>query len=204
MGSEAPDRTDLTASPDARLDSWKEIASYLNRHITTVRRWERREGLPVHRHVHDRAGSVYAYRSELDRWLRGRTLSGEASREAASAVRHIAHGTGGRWMRPTRHGIIRAGGIALCLVLVSAAAMLLRGSLTELAPRIGALPLERERNGMPSTPGVSAAARQEYLIGRYHLWRDSEEHLARAVAHFTRAVELEPRYAAAHASLAHA
>jgi Tol biopolymer transport system component len=53
---------------DERLDSWKEIAAYLRRDVTTVRRWEKREGLPVHRHGHDRRDSVYAYRSEIDRW----------------------------------------------------------------------------------------------------------------------------------------
>jgi Tol biopolymer transport system component len=56
----------LTASD--RLDSWKEIAAYLKRDSTTVRRWEKREGLPVHRHRHDRRESVYAYRQELDLW----------------------------------------------------------------------------------------------------------------------------------------
>ena len=39
-----------------RLDSWKEIAAYLNRDVTTVQRWEKREGMPVHRHLHDRHG----------------------------------------------------------------------------------------------------------------------------------------------------
>jgi serine/threonine-protein kinase len=51
-----------------KLDSWKAIASYLGRDVTTVQRWEKREGLPVHRHVHDKQGSVYAFRGELDRW----------------------------------------------------------------------------------------------------------------------------------------
>src|SRR5262252_8321856 len=51
-----------------RLDSWKKIASYLKREVSTVQRWERREGMPVHRHVHDKLGSVFAYRSELDAW----------------------------------------------------------------------------------------------------------------------------------------
>jgi Tol biopolymer transport system component len=57
-----------------RLDSWKAIASYLKRDVTTVQRWEKREGMPVHRHLHDRMGSVYASRTELDAWLRGRNL----------------------------------------------------------------------------------------------------------------------------------
>jgi TolB-like protein/Flp pilus assembly protein TadD len=65
----------VTSSPgvgaDARggrLESWKEIAAYLGRDVTTVRRWEKREGLPVHRLHHSRLGSVYAYTAELDAW----------------------------------------------------------------------------------------------------------------------------------------
>jgi hypothetical protein len=57
-----------------RLDSWKEIAAYLKRDVTTVQRWEKREGMPVHRHLHDRMGSVYASRAELDAWTRSRNL----------------------------------------------------------------------------------------------------------------------------------
>jgi hypothetical protein len=51
-----------------RLDSWKEIAAYLARDVTTVQRWEKKEGLPVHRKIHDKLGSVYAYKAELDAW----------------------------------------------------------------------------------------------------------------------------------------
>ena len=55
-----------------RLDSWKEIAAHLDREVRTVQRWERSEGLPVHRHLHQKLGSVYAFRPELDAWRRGR------------------------------------------------------------------------------------------------------------------------------------
>ena len=55
-------------SPGDRLDSWKEIAAYLKRGVRTVRRWERDEGLPVHRHLHRVLGSVYAYKTEIDSW----------------------------------------------------------------------------------------------------------------------------------------
>jgi Tol biopolymer transport system component len=58
--------------PEDRLDSWKEIAAYLKRDVTTVQRWEKREGMPVHRHLHDRIGSVYAFRAELEAWTRSR------------------------------------------------------------------------------------------------------------------------------------
>src|SRR2546427_10787134 len=67
--------------PKHRLDSWKEIATHLKRDITTVQRWEKREGMPVHRHVHDKRGSVYAYSSELDAWLQSRGLRLEEEKE---------------------------------------------------------------------------------------------------------------------------
>ena len=60
-----------------RLDSWKQIAVYLNREVRSVQRWEKREGLPVHRHPHLKGSTVYAFKSEIDGWLTGRaqTLS---------------------------------------------------------------------------------------------------------------------------------
>ena len=68
-----------------RLESWKEIAGYLGRDVTTVRRWEKREGMPVHRHVHDKGGSVYAFSSELDAWLQSRKLRLEEEDEGDKA-----------------------------------------------------------------------------------------------------------------------
>ena len=64
--------TSAPTAPEDRLDSWKDIATYLNRDVTTVQRWEKREGMPVHRHLHDKMGSVYAFRTELDGWTRSR------------------------------------------------------------------------------------------------------------------------------------
>jgi hypothetical protein len=64
------------------LDSWKEIANYIKRDVTTVQQWEKREGMPVHRHVHDKRGSVYAYGSELDVWLQSRQLRSEEEEQA--------------------------------------------------------------------------------------------------------------------------
>jgi Tol biopolymer transport system component len=54
-----------------RLDSWKDIARYLNRDVRTVQRWEETGGLPVYRRTEGRVrGAVFAYKSELDEWLR--------------------------------------------------------------------------------------------------------------------------------------
>src|SRR5258705_13087025 len=74
MGDSFPSTTPPVKPPEDRLDSWKEIAAYLNRDVTTVQRWEKREGMPVHRHLHERMGSVFASRAELDAWARGRNL----------------------------------------------------------------------------------------------------------------------------------
>ncbi len=74
MREPPPDSPPSMSPPEDRLDSWKEIAAYLERDVTTVQRWEKREGMPVHRHLHDRLGSVYASRSELDSWARSRHI----------------------------------------------------------------------------------------------------------------------------------
>jgi hypothetical protein len=74
MGEPLPGASPSERPSEDRLDSWKEIATYLGRDVTTVQRWEKREGMPVHRHQHDRMGSVYASRAELDAWARGRNL----------------------------------------------------------------------------------------------------------------------------------
>ena len=71
-----------------RLDSWKEIAAYLRRGARTLQRWEREEGLPVHRLQHGKLGSVYAYPEELDRWWAERSPGPppEAAAEPSVAV----------------------------------------------------------------------------------------------------------------------
>jgi len=66
MGEEVVDR------PAERLESWKEIAAYLKRGVRTVQRWERTEALPVYRHRHDKRGTVYAFRHEVDAWRENR------------------------------------------------------------------------------------------------------------------------------------
>jgi Tol biopolymer transport system component len=78
MGEPIPDKVPSVTTPEDRLDSWKEIAAYLNRDVTTVQRWEKREGMPVQRHLHDKMGSVYSSRAELDAWARGRNLPAAA------------------------------------------------------------------------------------------------------------------------------
>ena len=92
MGGPSPDAPPSEKPAQDRLDSWKEIAAYLNRDVTTVQRWEKREGMPVHRHLHDRMGRSNASRSELDAWVRSRNLetvqNGDNIPSSASFLRH--------------------------------------------------------------------------------------------------------------------
>jgi Tol biopolymer transport system component len=63
-----------------RLESWKEIAAYLNRTLRTVQRWEKSERMPVHRHQHEERASVWAFKSEVDEWWKTRRM--QLEREA--------------------------------------------------------------------------------------------------------------------------
>lgn len=73
------------SSKEDRLDSWKDIAAYLKRSVPTVQRWEKEEGLPVHRHLHKKQGSVYAYARELEDWRQNRKAIVEQSEEASAS-----------------------------------------------------------------------------------------------------------------------
>src|SRR5882724_5497365 len=68
----APGKLPDPDSNERRLESWGEIATYLRRDIRTVQRWEHDYRLPVRRLVIGKMGQVYAYRSELDRWMKQR------------------------------------------------------------------------------------------------------------------------------------
>ena len=80
-------------SESKRLDSWKEIAAYLNRDVTTVQRWEKREGMPVYRHVHDKRGSVYAVPEELNAWREQRRSVVDGQPEAVETGEHVPSAT---------------------------------------------------------------------------------------------------------------
>jgi len=94
-------------SPEERLGSWKAIAAYLKRDITTVQRWERREGMPVHRHQHDKRGSVYAFKSELDTWMKARRPKSEADLALPTAPHSIG---------PERARLIAAAGLIVAMI----------------------------------------------------------------------------------------
>jgi hypothetical protein len=63
-------RSAVRNTPQKTLESWKQIAAYLERSERTVRRWETTEKLPVHRREHEKQDTVFAYKHEIDAWSR--------------------------------------------------------------------------------------------------------------------------------------
>lgn len=345
MTREASTAGDETMGPDAtdRLDSWKDVATYLKRDVSTVQRWERREGLPIHRQQHDKLGSVYAFRHEIDAWRaarsrrleepQGDTASGLDATSASEPDIRADSGPlpGPAPLQSERWRLGRFAALGVAAVVVIGPAGWLASRRTAIGPSllrpdirsIVVLPLENlsgdvtqeffaaglteeitarlaqlktlrvvsrtsatslqgrrlpvstiarelevdavvegsvrreggrvrvsiqlihaptdthlwardfereaaatwplqievaravadeirvqatpeERARLAAVPSVSPAAHEEYLLGRYLLWKFIEEDRVRAIEHFNRAIDLEPKYAAPYAALAHA
>lgn len=87
MDTPSPSERSVSSQPpeNDRLDSWKEIAAYLRRDESTVRRWGK-NGLPVHRHLHRSRAAVYAYKRELDAWWNQAHASNESAETGYNAA----------------------------------------------------------------------------------------------------------------------
>src|SRR5256885_6173608 len=66
---------------------------YLKHDESTVRRWERKNGLPIRR-IGNKGGSVYAYPNEIDIWMATQTLSDMLPR---SEERRVGKECRSRW-----------------------------------------------------------------------------------------------------------
>ncbi len=86
MGATPKSRPSTPKGAPVRLNSWKQIAAYLDRDPRTVQLWEKEEGLPVHRLNHHARPSVYAYADEIDAWLEARSQA-EAAGDANARPR---------------------------------------------------------------------------------------------------------------------
>jgi pentatricopeptide repeat protein len=176
MGEPSP----VTPQSEDRLDSWKAIAAYLGRDVTTVQRWEKRETMPVHRHVHDKRGSVYALAPELDAWLesRRRHLGEEQEdkeKEPEPPLKAEGEPEGDRQRRPT---LPARGWLALAaaavLVVLAGAYMASRGRIGGgQQPKIRSLAVLPLKNlsGDPAQEYL-ADGMTEALIGRLSTMHD--------------------------------
>lgn len=143
-----------------RLESWKEIAAYLGRDVTTVRRWERREGLPVYRILHSKLGSVYAYATELDAWRDSRASAATDDADAGLVLDIARHGVRGRrWLVLSGVAIL-----ALLAVAYFTTRTRLGGASGSKITSLAVLPL-KNLSGDP-TQEYLAEGMTEALIGR--------------------------------------
>jgi hypothetical protein len=56
-----------------RLNTWKEIARYIDRDVKTCMKWAKTYGLPVYRiDIKSKRSSVFAYVSEIEEWFKSR------------------------------------------------------------------------------------------------------------------------------------
>jgi hypothetical protein len=62
-------RGEVPSADGGVISGWKDIATYLQKGVRTVQRYERQMGLPVRRPAGKSAGSVMATKAELDSWL---------------------------------------------------------------------------------------------------------------------------------------
>lgn len=156
MGDPSEDTPASEKTAESRLDSWKEIAAYLGRDVTTAQRWEKRESMPVHRHVHDKRGSVYALAPELDAWLKSRRQNlGDDPGEPEQGDKNKEQKPEAPGTARTR-GWIALAGIAV-LGLLAAFYLISRGrSGSPVQPKIGSLAVLPLKN-------LSADPTQEYL-----------------------------------------
>ncbi|HKT33609.1 MAG TPA: tetratricopeptide repeat protein [Nitrospira sp.] len=122
-----PDDSPAPQNGSDRLESWKEIAAHLNRTLRTVQRWEKSEGLPVHRHQHDERASVYAFKSEIDGWWKTRRVQLErAAKHEGMAEAEQVSGEAQKGPRPASNApYLRQSGwfVAIATAIVVAAAI---------------------------------------------------------------------------------
>ena len=182
-----PSRPDGAAE---RLDSWGEIASHLRRSVRAVQRWEKEEGLPIHRLPHAKRDTVWALKSELDVWSRQRELGGVPpangqTREAQPVpaavplTRAPRARSGAAWLGVAIFAL-SAGGFALARLLNGRD---LRGPGANLPPVIRPLAVESDSEGHPSLSPDGRMVVYQRSPGGDLLIKPTDGGLARPLTH---------------------
>ncbi len=182
------------------LGSWKEVASYLERDVRTVMRWESARGLPVHRLPGKGRAPVFALKSELDAWrLAAEPAPDDAGVEDTAATANDAIEPDGPGATGTRRGPAwrRADLRSLVVVLLAAIGV---AALFLLRPWERADGLGGARGATPQAirPEVVAL----YMRGRYAYHSMTAEGLDSAIPLFRKALDLDPRFAQAWSGIA--
>ena len=210
-----------------RLDSWKEIAAFFGRDERTVSRWEKEQGLPVHR-LPGTKGRVYAYTDELTAWSAAPRNALAAVAEERSAAQPDAEAVGltvvaGRRevsepaevedptvaesapdfhrtnVRVLTAVILGLGAIALVFFPLSTSRRFRSAGPTALQPR-QSQPVSDAV--LASTRSHDPEAEQLYLKGRYYWSKRTPDDLNKALDYFMQAVVHDPNYSQAYVGLA--
>jgi Tfp pilus assembly protein PilF len=181
------------ANPSRRLESWKEIADFFGRDEKTVRRWEKKNALPVHRIPGGAKGRVFAYQAELSEWLNTCRVPGPTAGRPEPPIEQSGE-------RPSsartsfRFLLSRKWAPAWALASLCAAALLVYG-----VHRFAAASATRSSELRDAN---STAAEDLYLTGRYYWEKRTPDDLNRAVDYFTQAIVRDPNYSRAYVGLA--
>lgn len=207
------------------LVSWKEIAVFLNYSESTVKRWERDRGLPVHRIPGGERGGVFAYSNELADWITGKALELEADASATSDQETTASAetapaseskvdprpgeTAARsgWMGNARRVRLAVVGIAAALAgagFYASFARPIRDWTQRRLPAIAAIgPASSIRHEVtPVSDDEKIVAHDLYLKGRFEWNQRTPDSLNSALDDFTQAIVHNPNEAHAYAGLA--
>jgi tetratricopeptide (TPR) repeat protein len=186
------------AEGNHRLDSWKEIAFFFARDERTVKRWEKERGLPVHRLPGGSRARVFAYKEELERWMRSTPPEAAIEESGSSdlppgddeAIALPPVAAQGEESQGRRWPWLLAG----CVLLAGLAWLLW---WRHPAARFAVSPQVKA-----SVHAVNPEAEELYLSGRYYWNRRTPADLNKAVDLFTQAIVRDPNYAQAYVGLA--
>jgi tetratricopeptide (TPR) repeat protein len=200
------------------LVSWKEIAVFLNRSESTVKRWERERGLPVHRIPGGERGGVYAFGAELDAWLHSaketepaRLSEPDTETESASEDKvdlrtsDPLHRRG--WLGNAPQARLAAIGMAAVLAgagIYAGFAHPFGNWIRQRSPAISGIePASTTRQAVaPVSDAEASVAHDLYLKGRFEWNQRTPDSLNRALDDFTQAIVHNSNDAHAYAGLA--
>ncbi|WP_235054340.1 tetratricopeptide repeat protein [Novosphingobium lindaniclasticum] len=173
-------------SDERRLDGWKAIAAYFGRDRTTVARWARERGLPIHQLPGGKQKTVFAYCHELAEWER-RNRSGDAGAAAPPpCVVDEAPLPLALAPTPLRTRRLWAAGLVLASALVAV---------------LGVLLLDRQQPASEPLPPDAAAAR-DFIAARDAWAHRRPQDLETAIRLYGAVIAQQPNYAPARAGLA--
>jgi Tfp pilus assembly protein PilF len=186
------------------LQGWKNIAEYLSRDVSTVKRWEKYRGLPVRRIPGDGRANVYAQASELTKWLASAepessgvdsddTLPAlEAPDKAVSAAVPSGMGVASPLTAAWRTGLLLAAGTLFLVTILFGIVRHHRSVATQHL---------RAAKDQAVTPVVPHDVEDLYLRGVFSYEKRTPESLQRAEQYLTEAANRSPNYAPALAGL---